>query len=156
MSLVKMFFTRSKNDPLDVKYFIGDCWFLKQQSVQNLGCLTNKIVISSYLSYEASQNCYLYMASQLSSIFLMSELIVTTVTNVSLTCSFSCLLQHFGLLLPTFLEHCTIHISFDILLLLLLLIKSVNETTHRYCAQVELQFRPKLPSSTHKSFKIPV
>ena len=27
-------------------------------------------------------------------------------------------------------------------------IKSVNETTHRYCAQVKLQFRPKLTSST--------
>ena len=35
-------------------------------------------------------------------------------------------------------------------------IKSLNETTHEYCAQVELQFRPKLAFSTHKSFKISV
>ena len=35
-------------------------------------------------------------------------------------------------------------------------IKSLNEMTHEYCAQVELQFRPKLASSTHKSFKISV
>ena len=33
---------------------------------------------------------------------------------------------------------------------------SLNGTTHGYCTQVELQFRPKLTSSTHKSFKIPV
>ena len=36
------------------------------------------------------------------------------------------------------------------------IIKSLNESTHGYCAQVELQFWPKLTSSTHKSFKIPV
>ena len=35
-------------------------------------------------------------------------------------------------------------------------IKNLNETTHGYCAQVELQFRPKLTSFTHKSLKIPV
>ena len=35
-------------------------------------------------------------------------------------------------------------------------IKSLNETTRGYCAQEELQFRPKLTSSTHKSFNIPV
>ena len=27
-------------------------------------------------------------------------------------------------------------------------IKSLNETTHRYCRQEQLQFRPKLASST--------
>ena len=34
--------------------------------------------------------------------------------------------------------------------------QSLNETTHGYCAQVELQFRPNLVSSTHKSFNIRV
>ena len=36
----------------------------------------------------------------------------------------------------------------------LLIIKSLNETAHGYCEQVELQLRPKLASSTHKSLKI--
>ena len=34
-------------------------------------------------------------------------------------------------------------------------IKSLNETTHTYCAQVELQFRLKLTSSTVNLLKIP-
>ena len=34
-------------------------------------------------------------------------------------------------------------------------IESLNETSHGYCVQVELQFRTKLASSTHKPFKIP-
>ena len=36
------------------------------------------------------------------------------------------------------------------------IIESLNETTRGCRVQVELQFRPKLASSTHKSFKIPV
>ena len=35
-------------------------------------------------------------------------------------------------------------------------IKSVNDKIHRYCAQIELQFRAKLKSSAGNSFKTPV
>ena len=38
----------------------------------------------------------------------------------------------------------------------LITIRNQNSQLDGYCAQVELQIRPKLASSTHKSFKIPV
>ena len=49
------------------------------------------------------------------------------------------------------ITHCSYEVSVS-------QIKSLIVTAHGYCAQlqVELQFRPKLTSSTHKSFKIPV
>ena len=56
-------------------------------------------------------------------------------TNARKTCKF-------GSALTVAARNCGIHI--------------LSEMAHGYCAQVELQFRPKLASSTHKSFKIRV